>query len=63
MTFELLERMEVVAQDTRKVFVYDKNSGLWGWRNKYDAELTQSNFKTRVDALIDAVQPYFDESE
>lgn len=62
----LVERMELIAQDTKKVFSYARHSGTWSWANKDEADDLESwhdGFGTRYDALVDAVEPYMEDEE
>jgi hypothetical protein len=56
---QYLEELELVAMDTKKVFMYDKHTGGWFWGNRGDEpENWVGGFKTRLEALKDAVEPY-----
>jgi hypothetical protein len=58
---DLLERMEQIAVDVKKVFVYVKGVGTWAWvdRDEIDEpEAYHGSFDTRLEALKDAVDPY-----
>lgn len=57
----LIERLELIAQDTRKEFEYDKSTGLWAWLDRNREYDKHGGFKTRLAALMDAVEPYTDE--
>jgi hypothetical protein len=59
MTEQHLEEMELIAMDTKKEFTYNKHTGEWFWADK-GSELLVGSFKTRLEALQDAVEPYFD---
>ena len=59
----LLERMEQIAVDIKKVFSYSKTSGKWAWVDRDEAdnpnpEAYHGDFDTRLEALKDAVDPY-----
>lgn len=61
-----LEHYEQIAHDTRKIFYYDHHSGEWGWADKDDeddAEAFTYGFATRLDALVDAIDPYINNEE
>ena len=58
-----LERMELVADDTRKAFSYDKGTGYWAWFNRGEEPDYHGGFATRLDALRDAVAPYMEDAE
>jgi hypothetical protein len=56
---QYLEEMELIAMDTKKEFVYDKHKGEWLWGNRGDVYQDYfGGFKTRLEALKDAVEPY-----
>lgn len=58
-----LEEKMQVSHDTKKAYDYDKSSGLWAWGDKdeYDPDNWHAGFDTFIDALNDAVEPYFNE--
>ena len=61
-----LESLEQIAQDTGKEFAYDIHAGSWSWfdRDERDnSECWHGGFKSRLDALKDAIEPYLDESD
>jgi hypothetical protein len=55
--------MELVADDTRKAFSYDKGTGYWAWFNRGEEPDYHGGFATRLDALRDAVAPYMEDAE
>ena len=59
---DLLERMMLVSEDTKKEFSYNKHSGKWSWKNKGEDE-SNGEFDSFFKALQDAVDPYFPEKE
>ena len=65
---ELARRTEVMA-DIKKEVAYDKSTGTWSWMDRYCRDIPGSEehghggFATWWDAVRDATEPYFDESE
>lgn len=60
---EWIERAEQIAEDVKKTFIYVKSTGTWAWVDNDEIEIPESyhcGFKTRLDALMDAVEPYLD---
>lgn len=56
-----LERLEQVAEDTKKVFSYNKHDGTWSWYDRDEAfnmDAGHHGFATRFLALLDAIEPY-----
>ena len=73
-----LERREQIALDIKKEFTYHRSSGQWFWhdRRNYDIKMIAGQptavemppdlsgpFSTRLDALRDATDPYWEDSE
>ncbi len=58
-----LDRLEQIAQDTKKECVYNKHTGKWGWRDRDAPEACVFTFDTRLEALRDAVAPYLEDEE
>jgi hypothetical protein len=55
-----IEEMEQIACDTRKEFRYYKETGKWTWHNRGEESDWAGPFPTRLDALMDAVEPYLE---
>ena len=53
-----IERHELIAVDTHKAFSYDKSTGFWSWYDRDEPETLYGVFNSRLEALIDAVEPY-----
>jgi hypothetical protein len=63
-TAEQIEAWELIAQDTKKEFLYFKETGKWAWCNRGEEESDYyDDFPTRLDALFDAVEPYTEEQQ
>lgn len=57
-----LEKYERIVQDTKKNIFYDKHVGKWYWCDGDATEYNRDNgFDTRLDAVLDAIEPYLDE--
>lgn len=58
---EKLEFYETIAQDAKKVFIYDKVTTKWVWCHRGysdDPDNWSKPFKTRFKALLAAIEPY-----
>lgn len=62
-TLEEIERAEQIAIDTRKMFIYHGAQGYWSWCDRGDQHTEYGKFDTRLDALLDAVEPYLSNEE
>lgn len=60
MTNAGLESRMQVAEDTKKLFRFDKHTGTWSWYNKAEHE-GHGPFPTFFAAVVDATEPYFNE--
>lgn len=58
-----LEYLETLASETKKEFIYSKETGRWHWHNRGEDEWVSTGFTSRLDALMDAVGPYLEENE
>jgi len=66
LSYEMLERLEQIAADTKKHFAYNKHTGMWSWVDRDERnnlEAYQDGFPTRFDALLDAVAPYIEDED
>jgi hypothetical protein len=59
-----LESMMQIAEDTRKRFIFVKDTGTWSWGDKNEEyETYHTGFTSFYAALEDAVEPYLEEDE
>ena len=60
-----LERYEQVLSDIKKVILFNKHIQKWFWVDKDCVNNLQEYHgphETRLDALLDATEPYFEDS-
>lgn len=59
---KFIENLELIANDTRKEFIYLKHEGKWYWQDRGSVEDTNRHgpYDTRYLALADAVEPYLE---
>lgn len=57
-----LEQMMLIAQDTKKEFVYVKDQGVWNWHSRGGSDV-YGPFDSFLSALIDAVEPYMNDDD
>jgi hypothetical protein len=61
-----LERKMQIFQDLKKTFRYSKDTGKWHWIDPYNRNVTGTEsgpFDTFEAMLLDAVDPYIEESD
>ena len=61
-----LERLFQVFDDVKKGIAYNKHEGTWSWfdRDEQDnGSAYHGGFPTALDAMLDAVEPYMEDSE
>jgi hypothetical protein len=60
-----LDYLTRMLSDTKKVISYDKGYGKWNWVDPYcrDSQADyHCGFTTWLDAVVDAMEPYLNES-
>jgi hypothetical protein len=61
-----LEELMIIAKDVKKEFLYSKSTGQWQWFDRSERgniDAYQGPFALFADCLVDAVEPYLEESE
>ena len=61
-----LERILQVLHDTKKEISYNKHTGEWSWYDRDEADnpdARHGGFTTGLEAMQDAVSPYFEDAE
>jgi hypothetical protein len=60
---EMVNRKMAIACDTKKRFIHIKDTDQWHWHHSGDPETLSNSFPTFLDALDEAVQPYWPEEQ